>query len=84
MSHDDGGLRIRDRSGVDWGDCLNVDIGGGTTKITRCVDGKVTELTAIEVGGRILQFTDEGDVGHAEPNLVCILQETSFLNTALS
>ena len=51
------------------GDCLCVDIGGGTTKITRCVDGKVTELTAIEVGGRILQFTDEGHVGHAEPNL---------------
>ncbi|NCW73996.1 MAG: ethanolamine utilization protein EutA, partial [Gammaproteobacteria bacterium] len=51
------------------GDCLNVDIGGGTTKITRCVDGQVTELTAIEVGGRILQFTDEGHVGHAEPNL---------------
>ena len=51
------------------GDCLNVDIGGGTTKITRCVDGKVTELTAIEVGGRILQFTDDGHVGHAEPNL---------------
>ena len=51
------------------GDCLNVDIGGGTTKITRCVDGKVTELTAIEVGGRILQFTDQGHVGHAEPNL---------------
>jgi ethanolamine utilization protein EutA len=50
------------------GDCLNVDIGGGTTKITRCVNGKVTELTAIEVGGRILQFTDEGQVGHAEPN----------------
>jgi ethanolamine utilization protein EutA len=51
------------------GDCLNVDIGGGTTKITRCVDGQVTELTAIEVGGRILQFTAEGHVGHAEPNL---------------
>ena len=51
------------------GDCLNVDIGGGTTKITRCVDGKVTELTVIEVGGRILQFTDDGRVGHAEPNL---------------
>ena len=51
------------------GDCLNVDIGGGTTKITRCVDGTVTELTAIEVGGRILQLTDEGHVGHAEPSI---------------
>ena len=51
------------------GDRLNVDIGGGTTKITRCVDGKVTERTAIEVGGRILQFTDDGHVGHVEPAL---------------
>ena len=51
------------------GDRLNVDIGGGTTKIARCVDGRLTECTAIEVGGRILQFTDDGYVGHAEPNL---------------
>ncbi|HBX25879.1 MAG TPA: ethanolamine utilization protein EutA, partial [Gammaproteobacteria bacterium] len=50
-------------------DCLNVDIGGGTTKISRCVDGKITEVTAIEVGGRILQFTADEAVGHAEPNL---------------
>jgi len=50
-------------------DCLNVDIGGGTTKITRCIDGRVSELTAIEVGGRILQFTADGNVGHVEPNL---------------
>ena len=50
-------------------DCLNVDIGGGTTKISRCVDGKISELTAIEVGGRILQFNADGAVGHAEPNL---------------
>jgi ethanolamine utilization protein EutA len=31
-------------------DRLNIDIGGGTTKISRCIDGNVTELTAIEVG----------------------------------
>ena len=49
-------------------DCLNIDIGGGTTKITRCINGKITESTAIEVGGRILQF-DDGRVGHAEPSL---------------
>ena len=51
-------------------DCLNVDIGGGTTKISRCVDGKISELTAIEVGGRILQFNADGAVGHAELTLV--------------
>ena len=66
---DHGGLRIRGRPESVGGDCLNVDIGGGTTKITRCVDGTITELTAIEVGGRILQLTDEGHVGHAEPSI---------------
>ena len=63
------------------GDCLNVDIGGGTTKITRCIDGKVTELTAIEVGGRILLFTEEGDVGHAEPNLSLYTAENQLPST---
>lgn len=51
------------------GPVLNVDIGGGTTKITHCVDGKVHELTAIEIGGRILQVSPEGIVNHGEPTI---------------
>lgn len=48
---------------------LNVDIGGGTTKITHCVDGRVHQLTAIEVGGRILQVSADGVVNHGEPTI---------------
>ncbi len=50
-------------------DFLNIDIGGGTTKISRCVNGQIAELTAIEVGGHILQFNEYGYVKHVEPNI---------------
>src|SRR5262245_8442965 len=38
---------IRDGAAV-----MNVDVGGGTSKIAVCVDGRVTELTALDVGAR--------------------------------
>lgn len=55
-------------------DLLNIDIGGGTTKISRCIDGQIDELTAIEVGGRILQFDLDGLVEYAEPS-ICLYTE---------
>lgn len=33
---------------------MNVDIGGGTSKIALCRDGKVLEVTALDVGARLL------------------------------
>jgi ethanolamine utilization protein EutA len=33
---------------------MNVDIGGGTSKIAVCADGKVTDVTAIDVGARLV------------------------------
>lgn len=33
---------------------MNVDIGGGTSKLAICKDGKVQEVTAIDVGARLL------------------------------
>ena len=33
---------------------MNVDIGGGTSKIAVCEDGKVIEVTALDVGARLL------------------------------
>lgn len=35
---------------------MNVDIGGGTSKIAICKDGVITDLTAIDVGARIICF----------------------------
>jgi ethanolamine utilization protein EutA len=40
---------IRNRTPV-----MNVDVGGGTAKIAICIDGKVTGVTALDVGARLI------------------------------
>jgi ethanolamine utilization protein EutA len=45
---------------------MNIDIGGGTSKIAVCQDGEVRALTAIDVGARILAFDAEGRVTRIE------------------
>lgn len=39
---------------------LNIDIGGGTTKLGMCQGGRLVATAAIEVGGRLIAFDDEG------------------------
>ena len=41
---------------------LNVDIGGGTTKLALCVAGEVVSTCAFAVGGRLVAFDDDGVV----------------------
>ncbi|MEX2599894.1 MAG: ethanolamine ammonia-lyase reactivating factor EutA [Dehalococcoidia bacterium] len=38
---------------------MNVDIGGGTSKIAICQGGKVLEVTAIDIGARLIAFDDD-------------------------
>ena len=45
---------------------MNVDVGGGTSKIAVCEAGEVVELTAVDVGARILSFDAEGCIGRVE------------------
>ncbi|MDB5594783.1 MAG: reactivating factor for ethanolamine ammonia lyase [Hyphomicrobiales bacterium] len=45
---------------------MNIDIGGGTSKIAVCDDGEVSEMTAVDVGARILSFDAEGRVTRIE------------------
>ncbi|HZT62556.1 MAG TPA: ethanolamine ammonia-lyase reactivating factor EutA, partial [Burkholderiales bacterium] len=45
---------------------MNVDIGGGTSKIAVCDAGEVAELTALDVGARIVAFDAEGRVNRIE------------------
>ena len=52
---------IRDAARV-----MNVDVGGGTSKIALCEDGAVVEMTAIDVGARIVSFDDERRVTRVE------------------
>ena len=39
---------------------LNVDIGGGTTKLAICRDGVVEETAALDVGARLLSWGEDG------------------------
>lgn len=45
---------------------LNIDIGGGTTKLALCEDGHVRWTAALHVGGRLIA-TENGIVTRAEP-----------------
>src|SRR5438552_4825508 len=52
---------IRDKATV-----MNVDVGGGTSKIAVCVDGRVTELTALDVGARLICLDPSGRIERVE------------------
>jgi len=39
---------------------LNIDVGGGTSKFALCNNGKVQDVSAIDVGARLLAFDNEG------------------------
>jgi ethanolamine utilization protein EutA len=52
---------IRDKATV-----MNVDVGGGTSKIAICVDGRVTDLTALDVGARLVCLDPEGRIARVE------------------
>jgi ethanolamine utilization protein EutA len=45
---------------------LNVDIGGGTSKFALCNNGKVQEVSAMDIGARLLAFDKEGAVVRIE------------------
>src|ERR1700744_1118693 len=52
---------IRDQSVV-----INVDVGGGTSKSAICHDGRVIDLTAIDVGARLVCLDAERKVVRVE------------------
>ncbi len=45
---------------------LNVDVGGGTTKLALCVAGEVAATCAFAVGGRLVAFDGEGAVARID------------------
>ncbi len=45
---------------------LSIDIGGGTSKFALCNNGKVQEVSAIDIGARLLAFDDAGAVVRIE------------------
>jgi len=56
-AHGSGAIAL---SRKDHNNVLNIDIGGGTTKLGLCHGGRLLATSAIEVGGRLLAFDDDG------------------------
>ena len=56
---------------------LNVDIGGGTTKLTVVDRGRIVSTAAVHVGGRLLTVAD-GRIDRLEPAAVTHAQATGF------
>src|SRR5947209_11666569 len=52
---------IRDKTTV-----MNIDVGGGTSKIAICRDGRVSDLTALDVGARLLCLDPVGRIVRIE------------------
>jgi ethanolamine utilization protein EutA len=45
---------------------MNVDVGGGTSKIAVCADGKVIDVTAADIGARLIVLDDAGRIVRLE------------------
>ncbi len=45
---------------------MNVDIGGGTTKIAICDKGEIVALTAVDIGARLIAFDESGTISRIE------------------
>jgi ethanolamine utilization protein EutA (predicted chaperonin) len=45
---------------------MNVDVGGGTSKIAVCAEGKVVDLTALDVGARLICLEPDGKIVRVE------------------
>jgi ethanolamine utilization protein EutA len=52
---------IRDQATV-----MNVDVGGGTTKIAVCADGRVVDVTALDVGARLVVIDADARIVRVE------------------
>jgi ethanolamine utilization protein EutA len=48
------------------GAVMNIDIGGGTTKVAVCRDGVATELMTMDVGARLITYDERGVVTRVE------------------
>jgi ethanolamine utilization protein EutA len=53
-------------SGKTGGIVLNIDIGGGTSKFALCKNGKVQEVSAVDIGARLVAFDQDGTVVRIE------------------
>ena len=54
---------------------LNVDIGGGTSKLALIQNGVVREAATLNVGGRLIAFDPDGGINRIEPAARAVTEE---------
>jgi ethanolamine utilization protein EutA len=57
---------------------LNIDIGGGTTKLAVAEKGKVLSTAAFHIGGRLLAIDDAGAISVLEPGGQLLARQVGF------
>src|SRR6266513_146132 len=62
-AHGSGAVAHSEKMG---GVVLNIDVGGGTSKFAICNNGKVQEVSAIDIGARLLAFDKDGAIVRIE------------------
>ena len=63
-AHGSGAMALSEQTGQT---VLNVDIGGGTTKLVRCEAGRAAALAALDVGARLVVTDGSGVITRLEP-----------------
>ena len=63
-AHGSGAVERSERTGQTL---LNVDVGGGTSKLALCRDGRVQELAAMDIGARLVVADERGIISRLEP-----------------
>lgn len=66
-AHGSGAVQLSESVGEP---VLNIDIGGGTTKISQIQDGRVLESMIITVGARLVVVDDQSHVIRVEPEIL--------------
>jgi ethanolamine utilization protein EutA (predicted chaperonin) len=54
---------------------LNVDVGGGTSKLAIIQNGEILETAAINVGGRLIAMDENGNVNRIEPAAMQVAEQ---------
>lgn len=62
-AHGSGAVALSERLGT----VLNIDVGGGTTKIALCRGGEIVARTALDAGARLVVLDSEGRTERLEP-----------------
>jgi ethanolamine utilization protein EutA len=62
-AHGSGAVALSERVGT----VLNIDVGGGTTKIALCRDGDIISRTALDAGARLIVTDANGRITRLEP-----------------